>query len=684
MSKDLLLEIGTEEMPPQQLPHIANQLKASTEQELKEQRLDYATIQVYFTSRRLVLLVKEVGEQQRYKVETIKGPAKTISFNEDGTPTKAALLFCRNHKATLQDLMVKKTEKGEYLFLERIIEGRSTEEVLAQALPKIIKEIKTEQRMRWDDSGLKFIRPIRWLLCLFGEKIIEFELGNIRSANETKGHRFFGEATIEIKDPQDYFAFLRQNMVIIDQAERRMVIERAVAKVCQELRADPLAAEATLEELANSLEYPTPVVAKIPPEFLKLPKEILVITMQHQRFIPLFGKDEAFLPHCIGFRDGPDLSGQVKEGYERALRAKLTDSQYLFAADCRLSLVEHAKALKSIIYQQKLGSLGDKVERIRRFSYEIAKRARFKNLKEIDRTAFLCKADLATELVREFPHFKGIAGGIYASKEEPELVVQGLKEHYLPRFKDDPIPKSESGIAVSLADKLDTIISMLLQGAVPSGSKDPFGLRRKAWGIIRIALEHKLDLDFFKLIKDLEELYFFIEERKEITVAEDFFHKRLRQFLLEYGIDHDILDCLLAVKDGNFLRVLQKAISLKKIKSTEELESLVIAFRRLRNITKGYAITEFDPQLFEEEAERELWRSYLKAEGHIAKLIPSGDYEGIIKWLLSLKDPIDNYFAQVLVMTRDRELRSNRLGFLLKILRLFFTIGDLSKLGRQS
>jgi len=687
MSKDLILEIGTEEIPPQQLPRIAHQLKALAEQELKGQRIDYADLAVYFTPRRLVLKVSEVGEQ-RYKVETIKGPAKATGFNEDGTPTKAMLGFCRKHNAKVQDLIVKKTQKSEYLFLERIIEGRSTEEVLAELLPKIIKGIKTEQKMRWDDSGLKFIRPIRWLLCLFGERVIEFELGNLKSADETKVHRSFGLEKLRIKDSQDYFAKLRENMVIVDQAERRASMEKALAKVCQELRADPLADKAFLEELANSLEYPTPVVGKIPPEFLKLPREILTMAIiEQQKFIPLIGKDEAFLPHFIGFRDGPeDSTGRVKEGYERALCAKLTDSQYLFAADCKLSLVEHAKALKSIIYQEKLGSIWDKVERIRRFSYEIAKRAGFKNLKEIDRTAFLCKADLVTELVREFPHLRGIAGGIYASLEgEGELVAQGLREHYLPQFKHEPIPKSETGITVSLADKLDTIVGLLLIGQVPTGSRDPFGLRRKATGIMRIALGHKLDIDFFKLIKDLEELFFFLEERKGITVVEEFFRERLRRFLLqEYGLDHDILDCLLAVKEGNFLRVLQKAISLKKVKGSEEFESLIIAFRRLRNITKGHSIASFDPQLFEEEAERELWRSYLKAEGHITKLLPSGDYEGVIKWLSSLKNPLDDYFAQVLVMTKDRELRSNRLGFLLKILNLFFTIGDLSKLSRRA
>lgn len=689
MSKDLLLEIGVEEIPPKELSGIAQQLKEATEAEFAEHLIDYRSIEMYFSPRRLVLLAKSVEERQRDKVKEIKGPTKRVGFDANGKPTQAALGFCHSHGASVEDLIVKKTEQGEYLFLQKTVPGEATEKLLPQLLPKIFKKINPSVSMVWDDSGLRFIRPIRWLLCLFGSEVISFELGKLKSGKATRAHRALGNPLIEITDSEDYFSKLKAHKVVIDQAERRAMIEAALKEIGWKLRAHHAADEDLLEEIAHSLEYPVPVLGKFSDEFLALPEEILATTMkEHLKFVPFAQTEEAqpTVPYFVGFSDGvEDKEGKIRGWYECILKGRLADSRFFFEADRKKRLVDYTRELRSVIYQEKLGTIWDKVERIRQWAKAIAEFAGSlrAHAKEIDRAAFLCKADLVTKLVEEFPSLEGIIGGIYAAlDDESELVSKGIREHYMPKGADDPVPESETGIAISIADKLDTVVGALLIGEEPTGSRDPFGLRRKANGIIKIALEHKLAIDFFKLIRELEpELYGFLEKRKPVSAIEDFFLERLYQELRQdHQIDYDILEALVAIRDGNFLRVLRKARALEKIRGEQAFKDLVIAFSRARNISREHEAAGFEPRLFEADAEKELWRAYLKAQGQIEKLLPQEDYEGIIERLIALKAPIDKYFDDVLVMCPDRKLRQNRLGFLTQIVKLFFTMGDLSKI----
>jgi glycyl-tRNA synthetase beta chain len=683
MLRDLLLEIGVEELPPRESPRLAAQLTSAAEELWKEARIRFEAVAVYYTPRRLVLLVKGLDEGQEETVREIKGPAKRVGFDAEGKPTQAALGFCRSHSAQPGDLLVKETAEGEYLYLKKTIPGRATAELLPQWLPQLISKLTPSETMRWDDSGLRFIRPIRWLLCLFGEETIEFTYGQMRSRNVTRGHRFTGTREIFIRSIAQYFEGLKENGVILDQLERRSHVERSLQKVSQRLKAHYVASPELLSEIADNLEYPTPILGQIDEAFLALPREILQTTLvEHQKFVP-FVIGEKASPYFVGFRDGADdADGTVRRGYERVVRARLTDSQFFFETDRKRTLAERTEELRNVIYQEKLGSIWDKVERMRVIAAELARRLNYAELDLIDRTVYLCKADLLTAMVGEFPDLEGIVGGIYAEREkEPPLVSRGIYEHHLPKAAADPVPKSTSGIVTSLADKLDTLIGSLLLGEEPTGSRDPFGLRRKANGIIRIALEHELDLDFFQLTRELEHLYHFLPERQPLRKAEEFLNERLYHGLRgDYHVAYDVVEAIVATRDGNFYRALQKARSLESIRQEQRFQSLVMAFSRVGNITRGQKTHGFDPQRFQEEAERELWRAYLKAEGQIKQLLPQHDYEGILERLILLREPIDRYFDDVLVMAPDALTRQNRLGFLQKIVALFLTIGDLSKI----
>ncbi len=684
MNCDFLLEIGVEEIPPKVVPDLGNQLATLAQECFREQRLELGEVQAYYGPRRLSVLVKNLSFQQPDIEREVKGPAKKAAFDANGNPTKAAEGFAKSKGLAVSELTIKKTDEGEYLYARELVRGKPTPELLIEILPALIKKLLLPETMRWDQSGLRFIRPIRWLLALYGDEPVRFQYGRLTSGAETQGNRFYGQRHLPIKNISDYFSKLEANGVIYDQAKRKQIILSALHQQSAQLTAQYTAPDSLIDEISNQIEHPTPVIGKFPQEYLSLPKEVLASTLiEHQKFIPFVAGEQA-LPHFVGFRDGPeDTDGVIRAGYERIVKARLFDARFFFENDRKRKLSDFAKDLRSVVYQEKLGTIWDKVERMRHFAVEIAKRLNLDHLPEIDKTAFLCKADLVTAMVGEFPDLEGIVGGIYAALDrESALVTTGIREHYLPKTADDPLPSSIIGMTVSLSDKIDTVVGSLLIGDAPTGSRDPFGLRRRANGLIKIALEKQLKIDFFQLIHDLEAMYSFLGKHKGFSPIEAFLSERLYQVLLqEYNVPYDILNAVLATPDGNFGRVLRKARSLEKIRDQEEFMALVAGFSRARNITQGHtSLKEFDSQLLQEEAERELWRAYLKAESQIIKLIPKEDYSGIIEQLLKLKAPIDKYFEDVLVMAQDRETRNNRLGFLNRLVALFLFLGDLSQI----
>ena len=684
MARDWLFEIGVEELPPTESPRLAEQLRDAAHAHLQAARLDYDSVEIYHTPRRLTLLVGELAERQPDTVEEARGPAKHIGFDEAGNPTQAAEGFARGQGATVDDLVVKSTDQGEYLFLDKRIEGRDTPEVLSELAPQIVQALAPSETMRWDDSGLRFIRPIRWLVCLYGDTPVDVELGRLRSGTITRGHRLLGEAEIEIPNVARYVPLLNDNGVILDPEARRAEISSALETIANDVKAHPALSEELHHEIANNLEHPAPVLGQFPERFLELPREVLETTLvEHQKFVP-FAVGEKASPYFVGFRDGS--TGQddiVRRGYERVVIARLEDSAFFFDEDRRTSLEELTEGLNRVVYQEQLGTIRDKVERMRQIARRLVEHLDWRDAEaEVDQAVRLSKADLLTQMVGEFPDLEGRMGGIYGRLDgHPDPVCDGVYEHYQPKSAADPSPETPVGIVVSLADKLDTVVGSLLLGEAPTGSRDPLGIRRKTNGIARILVERDLDLDLDAVLKDIESLYAFLPEREPLERVRSFVRERLGRELRErHEIPYDVVDAVVAVPQLNPLRTLQRARAIQAVREDERFRTLVHAFERVANITRDRTAKHFHPQYFTEDAEQALWRAALKAEGQIEQLKDTGDFAGMVDRLLALQEPIDAYFEDVLVMANDHLVRENRLAFLAWIRGLFHAVGDLSRL----
>lgn len=684
MANDLLLELGVEEIPPKESPVLAQQLSNNISDALAKERLEFSEVEYFHTPRRLVVHVKNLEESQEEIATEVRGPAKKAAFDEDGNPTKAALGFCKGHGVDIADIYTQQEEGREYIFAKKTIPGRETSEILADLLPSAIDKLAPSETMRWDESGLKFVRPMRWICALFADAPVSFSYGLMESQTKSRGHRFLGEPEISISDIPSYFTKLQQNGVILKASDRTALIKDSLQNTASEVGAEPSYPESLIAEIANNLEHPAPVLGEVHESYLSLPREILETTIiEHQKFVP-FVVDERPSKYFVGFRDGSDGSDDlVQQGYERVVRARLADSEFFFNTDRQTRLSDRVDELGRVVFQEKLGTILDKVERMRRIAGALAKKLDLSHQKDIDRAILLCKTDLLTLMVGEFAELQGIVGGIYARLEgESELVSQGIYEHYLPESPEDPIPQSETGIIASLADKLDSVAGSLLMGEEVTGSRDPFGIRRKANGIIRIALDHELDVDFFALLEDLSDIYEFLDGSVELDVVKDFLKDRLYGELRDSrGFAYDIADAIVAPRNGNFYRSLKKAVALNQIREDDRFQSLVTAFSRARSITrKETSFVEVDPGLFSDEAEEILWNEYQRTSAEVEELGPSLDFEEIIEKLVALRDHIDRYFDEVLVMADDEAVRSNRLAFLNKIVQLFFSVGDLDKI----
>lgn len=678
----LLFELGTEELPALEAPALARALGERVDLLLSEARLPHRQPRVFWTPRRLAVLVEGLPESQEDQVQELRGPAARVGLDEEGNPTQAAIGFARRHGASPEELVRKKVGEREYLFLVVRVPGRPTREVLPGLLSQAVRGLPCSKSMRWDDSGLTFLRPIRWLVCLLDDKVVPVRLGNLTAGGTTRGHRFFGPREVVIPCPDEYLSRLREAKVLADPEERGARILAEVRRVEERYRVRASLSEGLLGRLLGAGEWPVGVVGTIPRGFLDLPPEVIEATLHEEgKFVPFFrdgGPAEVFL----GFRDGaPDGGGTVRQGYERVVKARLRDSRFFFENDRKRPLADRVRDLKEVVYEARLGTMWQRVERIRAICGHLAE-ALGLPVDLLDRAAFLSKADLTTEMVREFPELEGVMGGIYARLSgEPEEVAVAIGEHLRPRSRTDALPETPLGVALSLADKLDVVVGAIRVGEVPTGSRDPYGIRRRAGALVRLILERRLRLDLFELIDSAAGLYPEVAGGKPPSEVKGFLIDRLRSALLsDYGLPHDVVEAVLARPRGDLLGLWERAQALQRLREEAALSDLAVAFSRVRNITKDHHGRGFDPDAFQEEAERELWRAYLKVEGRLKRALEAHHYQEAIQHLLLLKDPIDRYFDEVLVMAEDKRLRENRLGFLGAVADLFLEVGDLSRL----
>ena len=685
--KELLLEIGTEEIPAGFIPQALIDLESLAKKELEASRIDFNGIKTLGTPRRLVLVIESVSEKQRDEETKKIGPSKQSAFDEKGNPTKAAIGFAKSQSVPVESLTMIQTEKGEYVCAVKKEPGRPTSEILSSLLPKCIFSIPFQKSMRWADVPIRFARPIHWILALFGGEVIPFEVGNIRSGNITYGHRFMHPDYFPVKDFQSYLQKAREASVIVDPAERKKRIEDEMIREGAKVSGRVLKDEELLNEVNFLVEYPVALCGTFDNKFLSLPKEILVHSMkEHQRYFPLVDDHGRLFPHfvCISNID-PINREVVVKGNEKVLRARLSDAAFFFEDDLKTPLEKRLEQLKKVVFQAKLGTSYQKVMRFKQLALWMTERTDPTLREVVERASLLCKADLVTGMVGEFPKLQGIVGREYArlSGEKPE-VAEAIYEHYLPGFAGDRLPSSPIGDIVSIADKMDTIVGCFGVGLVPTGTADPFGLRRQALGIIRIILEKKYPISLRGLIEESEKQ---LKEKMERPVGKvkeevlDFFRVRYQNFLLDKGYPFDVTEAVISNSFGELLDIQHRIDALRTAREWKDFGSIVIGFKRAMNILKGLTSTmEINPSLFSEPVEKNLYQSFLKARENISRFLSQKDYETALLEMTQMKKPIDDFFDGVMVMVEDEAIRNNRLALLDEIGKVFLRIADFSKL----
>lgn len=671
----LLVEIGVEDLPAEEAGEIAQAFRDNFLSGLAAARVPHGKAHLFWTLRRFTVLVEDVGERQEDVVEEIRGPAVAVGLDSQGNLTPAALGFLRRHGGSPEKLVHRKVGDKEYLFLRVEKAGRPTEEILREIVPQAVREIPCSKFMRWN-GNMAFLRPIRWMVVLLGERVVPVELAGLIAGQESAGHRFFGHS-VRLFRPEEYVAKLKEVRVLADPRERAEVLRAAIRAVEEEHGAKAALSEELWTMILGQTEWPKPVVGRIPQEFLSLPEPVVVAALREEgKFVP-FTRQGRIAEVFLGFAEGDGEPELIRRGYERVVGIRLRDALEFFHKDRERTLESRVPELKGIIYEARLGTVWDRVERIRRICQVLAEKLGLPR-EPLDRAAFLCKADLLTVMVREFPELEGVMGGIYARLDgESEEVAQAIAEHVRPRGKSDELPQSPLGLALSLADKLDGVIGPIAVGEIPTGSRDPYGVRRRGSAVVRLILEKGLRLNLFSLIAEVRSYY---PGTTPVEEVQKFLWERLRSALEERGIAYDVAEAVLFRMDGDFLGVWERAQALQALVGKKELQDLALAFGRVRNITRGHEVEGFTPDLFQEEAEHVLWRAYLsvkkEVEGAMAEHRPAEALEA----LLSLKDPIDRYFDEVLVMCEDRKIRENRLGFLTELSHLFLQVADLSRL----
>lgn len=685
--KELLLEVGTEEIPAGFVPQALTDLESLAKRELEANRIDFSGIRTLGTPRRLVLVIQSVSEKQRDEETKKIGPSKQAAFDSKGNPTKAAVGFAKSQSVPVESLTIVQTEKGEYVSAIKKESGKPTLELLSSLLPRWILSIPFQKSMKWADVTIRFARPIHWILALFGGEVIPFEVGNIKSGNISYGHRFMHPGTIPVKDFETYLRKTREASVITDPLERKKKIEDEMIREGAKLSGRVLKDEDLLNEVNFLVEYPVALCGAFDSKFLSLPREILIHSMkEHQRYFPLADDHGRLLPHFVCISNiHPKRQEVVVKGNEKVLKARLSDAVFFFEDDLKISLDKRVEQLKKVVFQAKLGTSYEKVMRFKQLSLWIMERIDPGLRETVERASHLCKADLVTGMVGEFPELQGIVGREYAriSKETPE-VAEAIYEHYLPGFAGDRLPSGPVGDIVSIADKTDTIVGCFGVGLVPTGTADPFGLRRQALGVLRIILEKKYSISLKGLVEESEKQ---LKEKMERPVEEvreevlDFFRVRYQNFLLDKEYPFDVTDAVLSISFDELLDVQGRIDALRKAREWKDFESIVIAFKRAMNILKGSPPKrKINASLLTESVEQNLYQSFLKAKEKIALHLSKRDYPAALMEMTQMKRPIDEFFDGVMVMVEDEAVRNNRLALLDEIGKLFLRIADFSKL----
>ncbi|KAA9026342.1 glycine--tRNA ligase subunit beta [Niallia endozanthoxylica] len=673
MAKDILLEIGLEELPARFVTNSMNQLADKVKTWLEAKQIQYGELQAYSTPRRLSILVKGVAEAQADIHEEAKGPAKKNAQNEAGEWTKAAIGFSRGQGMAVEDIYFKEINGVEYAHVKKFVKGQETFTLLPE-LKEIIMSLTFPKNMRWADNDLRYIRPIKWIAALFGQEVIPFVITNVETSRHSKGHRFLG-GEIEFVEPADYEKVMAEQYVIVDPLKRKQTILEQLQKLEEEKGWEIPVDQDLLEEVNNLVEFPTALYGNFEEEFLELPQEVLITSMkEHQRYFPVKSKTGELLPHFVTVRNGgADFLENVARGNEKVLRARLSDAAFFYREDQKMEIDHALNKLKSIVYHEEIGTLSEKTARVQRLTNILSGKLDFsaEQKENANRAAEICKFDLVTNMVYEFPELQGFMGEKYArQKGEAEAVSIAINEHYMPRNAEDSVPSTEVGAILSIAEKVDTISSFFAIGLIPSGSQDPYALRRQATGVVQILLHKNWQIELEDILSQslsLLESDGVLKEGLESTKQEllSFFKLRLKHLLQEKGIRYDLIDAVLGNDIGVVSSLITRALVLEEKRTEAEFKENMEALSRVLNIaSKAEEISEIQESLFENNDEHKLFEKYQAVKAKLDRNITESEYFDL---LVSLKPEINQYFDHTMIMADDAAVKQNRLSQMAKL-----------------
>jgi len=689
MVTNLLFEIGTEEIPAKYMPHTLKQLKAIMNTKLTENRINYNDVKTFGTPRRIVVFAEGISERQSDVNELVKGPSKKVAYDSDGVPTKALSGFMRSRGINESDIIIKQVDGVDYVFANKTESGKETKEILVSLLPEIIYSINFPKSMRWRDYSIRFARPIRWITAILGRDVVEFSIEGVSSSNITKGHRTLSNRSIELNCADEYFDRLSGEYIMVDPEERKQSIVQQVSELARSRNGKAIIDDDLLSEVVFLVEYPTALIGNFHKEFLELPKEVVITPMkEHQRYFPVVDNDGRLLPYFITVRNGNDeFIDNVRIGNERVLHARLKDAQFFYEEDLKESLESKVEKLKTVVFQERLGTVYDKAARISALAEFIGNKLSLTDaqMSMLKLAAYLCKADLVTGMVNEFDELQGIMGKEYALKSGEELgVAEAIRSHYLPRYSGDEIPADTIGQILSIADKLDSCVGIFGIGVQPTGSQDPYGLRRSCIGIITVIAESNMNIDISELIDYSINLFGekLTEDNSKLhSTIVDFVKQRIRVGLIDKGFRHDVIDSVLSMELADICDLYKRILEISEILTSDErFKDLLTSLTRVFNLASKASDVETDTSIFENESEHSLYSTNFIVKKAVEHKIKLRCFTDAVKSLYELIDPINAFFESTMVIVDDDIIRNNRLSLLKTIADTALQICDFTKI----
>ncbi len=689
--KHFLFELGTEEIPAGYIGNAIQKFEELITQSLSENKLSYEQILTYTTPRRMAILVKDLQIQQADEIIEKTGPAKKIAMDDNGQLTKPGLGFVQGAKARPEDVFIKETPKGEYIAVKVEIKGKSVQDLLPEMLKNAIDKIYFPKSMRWGSLNIPFARPIRWIIALLDQEIIPFEYAGIKASNISQGNRFYQlESNTLISNPDQYLTQLRKVFVIADREERKGLISEQMTSLYKDSRFKIQEDQRLLDQVTDLVEYPTAVIASFEAKYLRLPEKIITSTLtQNQKYFAVLDENNQLTNYFVFISNGnPEHSDIIRTGNEKVVRARLEDAEFYYDEDLKKRLEYYVQKLDSVVFQAKLGTLLEKTERIKAISNYLCDQLNVDELsrKQIVRAAHLCKADLVTLMLgeKEFTKLQGYIGMNYAlHSQEEEVVAQAIYEHYMPRGQNDQLPANSISAIVAIADKIDTVCGIIGVDLIPTGSNDPFALRRAANGIVQIAEKYQMDFNINELI---DFAYTQLKEKLQsethnLDVVKDFIKQRVRWLMEQNGFEYDLIDSLNHVEWNSLLDIKTRLSDLKAVKQKDDFIKLVLGFKRVSNIIeKSKTNSLFNETLLQEDAEKALYENFVILQKSLTEKLQSKAYHLALNEILPFNSHIDHFFDCVLVNCEDIQIKENRYALLRMIRMLFLQIADISKI----